>query len=91
MNSETVEYIKKPAEDFIRESWRLLKRCTKPDRTGARGARGMLRLSAARIADADASGGSPGRCRTDALALRRRRRAAAAHAWRRHRSCDLLC
>ena len=36
MNSEAVEYIKKPAEEFIRESWRLVKRCTKPDRQGAR-------------------------------------------------------
>ena len=33
--SEAIDYVKKPTEEFIRDSWRLVKRCTKPDRTGA--------------------------------------------------------
>ena len=36
MNSEAIDYVKKPTEEFISDSWRLLKRCTKPDRQGAR-------------------------------------------------------
>jgi len=36
LNSEAIEYVKKPTEEFIRDSWRLVKRCTKPDRQGAR-------------------------------------------------------
>jgi protein transport protein SEC61 subunit gamma-like protein len=32
-SSEAVDYVKKPVEDFIRDSWRLMKRCTKPDRS----------------------------------------------------------
>ncbi|KOO29210.1 protein transport protein sec61 gamma subunit [Chrysochromulina tobinii] len=32
LNSEAIEYVKKPTEEFIRDSWRLVKRCTKPDR-----------------------------------------------------------
>ena len=35
MSSEAIEYVKKPAMEFIRDSWRLVKRCTKPDRNGA--------------------------------------------------------
>jgi len=36
MSSEAIDYVKKPAVDFIKDSWRLVKRCTKPDRNGAR-------------------------------------------------------
>ena len=32
MNSDAIDYVKKPTEEFIRDSWRLMKRCTKPDR-----------------------------------------------------------
>jgi len=32
MSSEAIDYVKKPAVDFIKDSWRLVKRCTKPDR-----------------------------------------------------------
>eukprot|EP00962_Isochrysis_galbana_P001030 scaffold270_cov121-Isochrysis_galbana.AAC.20 len=35
MSSEAIDYVKKPAIDFIKDSWRLVKRCTKPDRNGA--------------------------------------------------------
>ena len=35
MSSDAIDYVKKPAMEFIRDSWRLVKRCTKPDRTGA--------------------------------------------------------
>lgn len=35
MSSEAIDYVKKPAVDFIKDSWRLVKRCTKPDRNGA--------------------------------------------------------
>ena len=34
-NSEAIDYIKKPTQEFVSESWRLVKRCTKPDRAGA--------------------------------------------------------
>ena len=34
MSTEAIEYVKKPAMEFIRDSWRLVKRCTKPDRNG---------------------------------------------------------
>ena len=33
MSADAINYIKKPTEDFLRDSWRLVKRCTKPDRT----------------------------------------------------------
>ena len=39
MSAEAIDYVKKPTMEFIRDSWRLMKRCTKPDRTG------QLRLS----------------------------------------------
>jgi len=32
-SSEAIDYVKKPAVEFIKDSWRLVKRCTKPDRT----------------------------------------------------------
>lgn len=32
---DAVAYVKQPTEEFVRDSWRLMKRCTKPDRTGA--------------------------------------------------------
>ena len=35
MSSEAIDYVKKPTMEFINDSWRLVKRCTKPDRTGA--------------------------------------------------------
>ena len=35
MSADAINYIKKPTEDFLRDSWRLVKRCTKPDRNGA--------------------------------------------------------
>jgi len=31
-NSEAIDYVKKPCQEFMSESWRLVKRCTKPDR-----------------------------------------------------------
>ena len=34
MSAEAIDYVKKPTMEFIRDSWRLMKRCTKPDRTG---------------------------------------------------------
>ena len=34
MSAEAIDYVKKPAMEFLRDSWRLVKRCTKPDRTG---------------------------------------------------------
>jgi len=33
MSSEAIDYVKKPTMEFIRDSWRLVKRCTKPDRS----------------------------------------------------------
>ena len=35
MSAEAIDYVKKPAIDFIKESWKLMRRCTKPDRNGA--------------------------------------------------------
>ena len=35
MSADAINYIKKPTEEFLRDSWRLVKRCTKPDRNGA--------------------------------------------------------
>ena len=31
--AEAIDLVKKPAIEFIKDSYRLLKRCTKPDRT----------------------------------------------------------
>lgn len=31
--AEAIDFVKKPAIDFIKDSFRLIKRCTKPDRT----------------------------------------------------------
>jgi len=33
LNSEALDYVRKPTEEFVKDSWRLVKRCTKPDRT----------------------------------------------------------
>ena len=35
MSTEAIEFVKKPAVEFLKDSWRLVKRCTKPDRNGA--------------------------------------------------------
>jgi len=36
MSAEAIDYVKKPTMEFIKESWKLMRRCTKPDRNGAR-------------------------------------------------------
>jgi|TARA_B110001469_G_C9530679_1_gene263807 hypothetical protein len=34
MSSEAIEYIKQPAMKFLKDSYSLVNKCTKPDRTG---------------------------------------------------------
>jgi len=46
MSSEAIDYVKKPVVEFIKDSWRLVKRCTKPDRHGALGKKGLVAAAA---------------------------------------------
>ena len=36
MSSEAIDYIKQPAVKFLKDSYSLVNKCTKPDRNGAR-------------------------------------------------------